>query len=301
MNCRGIPFKKVRARGARAAGVFPLRFGGQAILSACHVREPLAISHGGMVGHGDSGSCAPPPTLIWRTVRRGGSGYRVHRPLLPAPRATLAVVSIKLPPADLSPAHPERAHCHSPDGAFVRTPIGFRCGASHQKRPAGHRDHLKLDSRARDRLGVVAESSRRQRELRALNRCRLFTGNLCFRGLLVGEVSNIQMAVNAVKPGAGPLVMQMSIRSFLGEPPAEEIRMTLDATRIEGEGSRAVQQSLGLPVNCGSILEECSVNVLDTQTCFLQVMVNTASRWKVAVGAVRDHTTLVGEVGRLDP
>jgi hypothetical protein len=114
-------------------------------------------------------------------------------------------------------------------------------------------------------------------------------------------VSNIQVAVNAVKTGTGPLVMQMSIRSFLGEPLAEEVRMALDATRIEGEGSRAVQQSLGLPVNCGSILEEFSVNVLDTQTRFHQVVVNTASRWEVAVGTVRDHATLVREVGRLDP
>jgi len=95
--------------------------------------------------------------------------------------------------------------------------------------------------------------------------------------------------------------MQMSVRSFLGKPLAEEIRMALDATRIEGEGSRAVQQSLGLPVNCGSILEEFSVYILDTQTCLLQVMVNAASRWKVALGAVRDHPTFVGEVGRLDP
>jgi hypothetical protein len=109
------------------------------------------------------------------------------------------------------------------------------------------------------------------------------------------------MAVNAVKTGTGPLVMQMSIRSFLGKPLAEEVRMAFDATGIEGKGSRAVQQSLRLPVNCGSILDEFSVNILDTQTCPLQVMVNAASRWKVALGAVRDYATFVGEVGRLDP
>ena len=50
--------------------------------------------------------------------------------------------------------------------------------------------------------------------------------------------------------------MQMSIGSFLGKPLAEEICMALDATRIEGEGSCAVQESLGLPVNLGSVLEE---------------------------------------------
>ena len=160
----GVVAERVGRAAARAAGIFPLGFGGQAVENARFVVEPLAKMNGRVLRHVDGGIALSAHTKrhidVGRTGARAGIGF--GQAVLGVGVAfghfffdvfgRKQVVEI---PNYLVFAHPKRFNFHLVLRPFVGLAVFFLRGASHQKFAALNGHQVINHNRSRNFLGII--------------------------------------------------------------------------------------------------------------------------------------------------
>ena len=154
--------EEILGRGAGAAGVFPFRLRGQAVILPRLGTEPLAILVGRMMGHADGGIIilahaeAHLDVGLGRTgdgvgnfIERGGGGNL----LLKLSLLVLIHEQLVFAPRHLARAHPERFNLDLVLRAFVRVAPRLEGGTAHGVFAALDHDHAVAHLRARNSVG----------------------------------------------------------------------------------------------------------------------------------------------------